>query len=311
MQRYPLVTVLSLGLFAGATTSTALAEATPLEQQLKDLESFQVIAHRGASGHAPESTLAAYELAHEWGADYLEVDVQLSADGELVVFHDDTVDRTSDGEGSINAYTLEELKALDTGTWFNDANADKADPAFAGAQILTLEELFERFGHEARYYIETKSPLLNPGLEEALVEALEEHDMIENGRVLVQSFEQGSLLKLHELNQHIPLIQLVWYSPSAEDNDRLVEWTGVTPAPADITDEDFQAIKEYAVGIGTNVTYNGEDVIDAEFISQAQENGLSVHVYTINETDEMERLRDWGVNGLFTDYTDRLLELAN
>ncbi|WP_372372944.1 glycerophosphodiester phosphodiesterase family protein [Vreelandella venusta] len=311
MQRYPLVTVLSLGLFAGATTSTALAETTPLEQQLKDLESFQVIAHRGASGHAPESTLAAYELAHEWGADYLEVDVQLSADGELVVFHDDTVDRTSDGEGSINAYTLEELKALDTGTWFNDANADKADPAFAGAQILTLEELFERFGHEARYYIETKSPLLNPGLEEALVEALEEHDMIENGRVLVQSFEQGSLLKLHELNQHIPLIQLVWYSPSAEDNDRLVEWTGVTPAPADITDEDFQAIKEYAVGIGTNVTYNGEDVIDAEFISQAQENGLSVHVYTINETDEMERLRDWGVNGLFTDYTDRLLELAN
>ncbi|MBR9926159.1 MAG: glycerophosphodiester phosphodiesterase [Gammaproteobacteria bacterium] len=311
MQRYPLVTVLSLGLFAGATTSTALAEATPLEQQLKDLESFQVIAHRGASGHAPESTMAAYELAHEWGADYLEVDVQLSADGELVVFHDDTVDRTSDGEGSINAYTLEELKALDTGTWFNDANVDKADPTFAGAKILTLEELFERFGHEARYYIETKSPLLNPGLEEALVEALEEHDMIENGRVLVQSFEQGSLLKLHELNQHIPLIQLVWYSPNAEDNDRLVEWTGVTPAPADITDEDFQAIKEYAVGIGTNVTYNGEDVIDAEFISQAQENGLSVHVYTINETDEMERLRDWGVNGLFTDYTDRLLELAN
>lgn len=311
MQRYPLVTVLSLGLFAGATTSTALAEATPLEQQLKDLESFQVIAHRGASGHAPESTMAAYELAHEWGADYLEVDVQLSADGELVVFHDDTVDRTSDGEGHIHDYTLEELKALDTGTWFNDANVDKADPAFAGAQILTLEELFERFGHDARYYIETKSPLLNPGLEEALVEALEEHDMIENGRVLVQSFEQGSLLKLRELNQHIPLIQLVWYSPSEEDNDRLVEWTGVTPAPADITDEDFQAIAAYAAGIGTNVTYNGEDVIDADFISQAQENGLPVHVYTINETDEMKRLQDWGVNGLFTDYADRLLELAD
>ncbi|HBP40881.1 MAG: glycerophosphodiester phosphodiesterase family protein [Vreelandella alkaliphila] len=311
MQRYSLVAVLSLGLFAGATTSTALAETTPLEQQLKDLESFQVIAHRGASGHAPESTMAAYELAHEWGADYLELDVQITSDGELVVFHDDAIDRTSDGEGNIHDYTLEELKALDTGTWFNDANVDKADPAFAGAQILTLEELFERFGHDARYYIETKSPLLNPGLEEALVEALEEHDMIANGRVLVQSFEQGSLLKLRELNQHIPLIQLVWYSPSEEDNDRLVEWTGVTPAPADITDEDFQAIKEYAVGIGTNVTYNGEDVIDADFIRQAQENGLPVHVYTINEVDEMKRLQDWGVNGLFTDYADRLLELAD
>ncbi|WP_433924061.1 glycerophosphodiester phosphodiesterase family protein [Vreelandella sp. 21] len=311
MQRHPLITAVSLGLFAGAATSTALAEATPLEQQLKGLESFQVIAHRGASGHAPESTMAAYELAHEWGADYLELDVQITSDGELVVFHDDAIDRTSDGEGNIHDYTLEELKALDTGTWFNDANVDKADPAFAGAQILTLEELFERFGHDARYYIETKSPLLNPGLEEALVEALEEHDMIENGRVLVQSFEQGSLLKLRELNQHIPLIQLVWYSPSEEDNDRLVEWTGVTPAPADITDEDFQAIKEYAVGIGTNVTYNGEDVIDADFIRQAQENGLPVHVYTINEVDEMKRLQDWGVNGLFTDYADRLLELAD
>ncbi|MDX5976903.1 glycerophosphodiester phosphodiesterase family protein [Vreelandella alkaliphila] len=311
MQRHPLITAVSLGLFAGATTSTALAETTPLEQQLKDLESFQVIAHRGASGHAPESTMAAYELAHEWGADYLELDVQITSDGELVVFHDDAIDRTSDGEGNIHDYTLEELKALDTGTWFNDANVDKADPAFAGAQILTLEELFERFGHDARYYIETKSPLLNPGLEEALVEALEEHDMIANGRVLVQSFEQGSLLKLRELNQHIPLIQLVWYSPSEEDNDRLVEWTGVTPAPADITDEDFQAIKEYAVGIGTNVTYNGEDVIDADFIRQAQENGLPVHVYTINEVDEMKRLQDWGVNGLFTDYADRLLELAD
>ncbi|MGM0833498.1 glycerophosphodiester phosphodiesterase [Halomonas qinghailakensis] len=309
MQRHPLIAAVSLGLFAGAAASTATAETTPLEQQLKDLESFQVIAHRGASGHAPESTMAAYELAHEWGVDYLELDVQLTSDGELVIFHDDAIDRTSDGEGKINDYTLEELMALDTGTWFNEANAEKADAAFEGAQILTLEALFERFGHDARYYIETKSPQLNPGLEEALVETLEKHEMIENGRVLVQSFEQDSLLKVRELNERVPLIQLVWYSPSEEDNDRLVEWTGVTPGPAEITDEDFQAIAEYAVGIGTNVTYNGEDVINASFIRQAQENGLPVHVYTINETDEMKRLQDWGVNGLFTDYADRLLDI--
>ncbi|WP_083006488.1 glycerophosphodiester phosphodiesterase [Halomonas sp. GT] len=311
MQRHPLIAAVSLGLFAGAATSTVTAETTPLEQQLKDLESFQVIAHRGASGHAPESTMAAYELAHEWGVDYLELDVQLTSDGELVVFHDDAIGRTSNGEGRINDYTLEELKALDIGTWFNEANADKADAAFEGAQILTLEELFDRFGHDARYYIETKSPQLNPGLEEALVETLEDHEMIENGRVLVQSFEQGSLLKVRQLNEQVPLIQLVWYSPSENDNARLAEWTGVTPAPADITDEDFQAIAEYAAGIGTNVTYNGDDVIDADFISQAQENGLPVHIYTINETDEMKRLQDWGVNGLFTDYADRLLELAD
>ena len=162
MQRHPLIAALSLGFFAGAATTSALAETTPLEQQLKDLESFQVIAHRGASGHAPESTMAAYELAHEWGADYLELDVQITADGELVVFHDDAIDRTSNGEGSIHDHTLEELKALDTGSWFNEANADKSDAGFEGAQMLTLNELFERFGHDARYYIETKSPQLNP-----------------------------------------------------------------------------------------------------------------------------------------------------
>ena len=310
MQRHSLFAAMSLGLFAGAATTTALAESTPLEEQLKELESFQVIAHRGASGHAPESTMAAYELAHEWNVDYLELDAQITADGEVVVFHDDAIDRTSDGEGKINDYTMEELKALDTGSWFNEANADKADADFAGAQILTLDELFERFGHNARYYIETKSPQLNPGLEEALVKTLEEYDMVESGRVLVQSFEQESLLKVQELNDDIPLIQLVWYYPSEEDESRLVEWTGVTPGPAEINDEDFQAVAEYASGIGTNYIYEGQEVIDANFIRQANENGLPVHVYTVNEADEMERLMEMGANGLFTNYPDRLLKLV-
>ena len=301
MQRHLLVTSISLGLFAAATT--VLAETSPLEQQLKDLQSFQVIAHRGASGHAPESTMAAYELAHEWGVDYLELDAQITSDGEVVVFHDDTIGRTSDGEGEINNYTLKELKALDTGTWFNEQYPDSADTAFEGAQILTLEELLE-------HYIETKSPQLNPGLEEALVALLEEHDLIESGRVLVQSFEQDSLLKVHELNENIPLIQLVWYYPSEEKNGRLVEWTDVTPGPEEITDEDFQAVADYAVGLGTNFIYEGEEVIDADFIRQANDNGLPVHVYTINEADEMERLMEMGVNGLFTNYPDRLLELV-
>lgn len=309
MQRHPMVAAISLGLFAGAATTAALAEATPLEQQLKDLESFQVIAHRGASGHAPESTMAAYELAHEWGVDYLELDLQITADGELVIFHDDAIDRTSNGEGSINDHTLAELQALDTGSWFNDANPEKADTAFEGAQIVTLDELFERFGHETRYYIETKSPHLNPGMEEALVDALDAHNMIDTGHVLVQSFDQDSLFKIRELNENVPLVQLVWYYNETE-GEPLKEWTGVTPGPDEITDADFQAIADYAVGIGTNATYNGNDVIDADFIRHAQANGLPVHIYTINETEEMQRLLDWGVDGLFTDYPDRLLELV-
>ncbi len=242
MSHSSLFTAVSLGLFAGVTASTAFAETSPLEQQLKDLQSFQVVAHRGASGHAPESSMAALELAHEWGADYLELDIQITADGELVAFHDDTLERTSNGEGPINDHTLAELKDLDAGSWFNEAHPDLADSAFEGAEILTLEEVFNRFGEDARYYLETKSPQLNPGVEAALVKRLEAYDMVETGRVLIQSFEQESLLKIHQLNADIPLIQLVWYSPEEENSERLTEWTGVTPGPQEITDEDFQAV---------------------------------------------------------------------
>lgn len=305
-----LFTAMSLGLFAGVTTSAALAETSPLEQQLKDLASFQVIAHRGASGHAPESSMAALELAHEWGVDYLELDIQMTSDGELVAFHDDSLERTSNGEGHINDYTLAELKDLDAGSWFNDAYPDQADDAFIGAEILTLEEVFNRFGQDARYYLETKSPQLNPGIEAALVKRLEAFNMIDTGRVLIQSFAQESLLTIHELNDKIPLIQLVWYYPNEEDNSRLVEWTDVTPGPQEITDEDLQAVAEYAVGIGSNFIYEGEEIIDAAFILKAQENGLPVHIYTINETEQMQRLLGWGVDGLFTNYPDRLIELT-
>ncbi|WP_447956011.1 glycerophosphodiester phosphodiesterase [Vreelandella sp. EE7] len=310
MQRLAIVS-LPLGLLAGALVSpSVLADTTPLEQQLKDLQSFQVIAHRGASGHAPESSMAALELAHEWGADYLELDIQMTADGELVAFHDDTLERTSDGEGHINDHTLAELKELDTGAWFNEENPALADEAFEGAQILTLEEVLNRFGEDARFYLETKSPELNPGVEEGLVRRLEAYDMINTGRVLIQSFDQESLLKIHELNADIPLIQLVWYSPEEDDSERLAEWTGVTPGPGEISDEDFQAVAEYAVGLGTNYLYEGFEVIDEGFVRQAQGNDLAVHVYTVNDVEEMQRLLDWGVDGLFTDYADRLIELT-
>lgn len=310
MQRHT-TAFLSLGLFAGALVSgSALADATPLEQQLKDLESFQVIAHRGASGRAPESSMAALELAHTWGVDYLELDIQMTADGELVAFHDDTLERTSNGEGHINDHTLAELKDLDAGSWFNEENPELADDAFAGAEILTLEEVFNRFGQDARYYLETKSPELNPGVEEALVRRLEAYDMIDTGRVLIQSFEQESLLKIHDLNADIPLIQLVWYYPDKNNDERLVEWTGVTPGPDEITDADFQAVADYAAGLGTNYLYDGEPVITEAFVQMAQDNGLAVHIYTVNALEEMQHLLDWGVNGLFTDYADRLSELT-
>ncbi len=302
--RLPLATALALGL---ATPLAAQADA--LERQLDDLQEFQIIAHRGASGHAPEHTWPAYEQAREMGADYLELDLHMSADGELMVIHDETLDRTTDGTGPVKAHTLAELKALDAGSWFNEAHPERADAAYAGAELLTLDEVIDRYGAEVRYYIETKSPERYPELQRALVETLEAEGLVASGAVVIQSFSRDSLEQVHELNADIPLVQLVWYSP-AEDGDGLTEWTGVTPAPAEITDTDLQAIADYAVGIGPNVVYDGEDVIDAGFVAQAHDNGLLVHPYTINDPEQMQRLLDWGVDGMFTNFPDRLSEVV-
>ncbi|MFD2989982.1 glycerophosphodiester phosphodiesterase family protein [Sphingopyxis terrae] len=141
------------------------------------------------------------------------------------------------------------------------------------------------------------------------MERLEAYDMVEEGRVLVQSFAQDSLLKIEALNPEIPLVQLLWYSPSEGEGTPLVEWNDTTPAPAQMRASDFQRIAEYAVGIGTNARHDGQDVIDADFIELAQQNGLPVHVYTVNEPSEMERLMGLGVDGLFSDYPDRVQAL--
>lgn len=253
-----------------------------------------MIAHRGASGNAPESTLPALSLAHQSGADYLELDIQLSADGHLVAFHDRELERTSNGEGQINDFDLEALQQLDTGSWFNAAYPDKADVSFAGLPILTLEEVFGRFGHNARYYLETKAPDQNPGLEAALVDMLERFEMIQSGRVIVQSFSRENLLTLRELNADLPLVQLLWL-------------------PADETPLNLEAlgdITDYALGVGVNFRADDQTVLTTDFINTAQRHGLKVHVYTVNEQQDMQQLMNWGADGLFTDYPERLLELT-
>lgn len=297
--RLPLAAVLALGI------SPLAAQADALEQQLEDLQGFQIIAHRGASGYAPEHTWFAYDKARDMGADYLELDLHMSADNQLMVIHDDTLERTTNGEGNVKDHSLDALKALDAGSWFNQAHPEYANDDYAGAKLLTLDEVIGRYGDDVRYYIETKSPERYPELQRALVETLEAEGLVDAGAVVIQSFSQDSLEQIHALNADIPLVQLVWYS-TAEDGDGLNEWTGVTPAPAEITDADFKAIADYAVGIGPNVVYDGQDVIDADFVAQAHANGLLVHPYTINETEAMQRLLDWGVDGMFTNFPDRL-----
>jgi glycerophosphoryl diester phosphodiesterase len=253
-----------------------------------------VIAHRGASGLAPEHTLAAYDLAIELGADTIEQDLQLTRDGVLVILHDETLDRTARGpaancSGPVREKTLAELESCDFGAWFDDRNPG-AEVRFAGQGIVTLDALLQRYGKRVRYYIETKHPEHAPGMEEALLSLLTTHRLLpiqgEDSHVIIQSFSSESLLQVRSLQPDLPLVQLL-------DDDLVAPF-----------DEEFGTIAEYAVGIGPD-----RSQVDAELVAAARRHGLVVHPYTVNETAEMVRLLELGVDGLFTDRPDRLVEL--
>ncbi|MCM3439345.1 glycerophosphodiester phosphodiesterase [Metabacillus halosaccharovorans] len=249
------------------------------------------VAHRGASGHAPEHTITAYELGKQMKGDYIEIDLQMTKDGHLIAMHDETVDRTTDGIGLVKDKTLEEIKELDAGSWFNERYPDFAKKEYEGLQIPTLEEVFKRFGRSAEYYIETKSPDVYPGMEEKLLELLDEYKLTGvNGRsshVIIQSFSQESLLKIHKINPTIPLVQLISY-----------------PTPASITDEEIKKLKEYAVGVGPNFAR-----IDQTYVEKVRANDLHIHPYTINEKEDIRKALEWGVTGVFTNFPDRFNEV--
>ena len=241
------------------------------------------IAHRGASGYAPEHTFASWDRAADSGADYLEQDLQMTSDGVLVVMHDSTLDRTTNGAGDVIAHTLAEIKQLDAGAWFS--------PEFAGQRVPTLREVFERYGNNASYYIETKNPDEAPGMEEKLLELINEFGLragaVETWQVLIQSFSTPSLLKIKGMDPQLPLIQLI---PREHSSQQIQQKLG--------------DIHAYAVGIGPARTSVDEALIDS-----AHAHGLVVHPYTVNEEAEMRRLIALGVDGMFTDYPDRLARI--
>jgi glycerophosphoryl diester phosphodiesterase len=286
MRRYKLAAVLMIVLVALAAPAVQAAPGTDSSLDGPVLN----IGHRGASAYAPEHTFAAYDLALEQGADYIEIDLQMTADGVLVAMHDKTLNRTADApegvpenycRGLVSKKTLEQIKMCDAGSWFS--------PEYAGEQIPTLEEIFLRYGTSVNYYIETKNPDAAPGMEEELVRLLEENDLIPdptepaNWQVLIQSFSAESLMKIHELEPTLPLVQLYWAGTSKT------------------IQRDLDAVSAYAVGIGP---YKKD--VDAALVEAAHEHCLAVHPYTVNTVEEMEELIELGVDGMFTNNPDLL-----
>jgi glycerophosphoryl diester phosphodiesterase len=250
------------------------------------------IGHRGASGHAPEHTLPSYDLALRMGADYIEQDLQQTKDGVLVVMHDETLDRTARGPaanctGLVHDKTLAQVKTCDVGSWFNEANPSAARREYVGLRVPTLEEVFRRYGRRANYYIETKSPESADHMEESLLELLDRYRLrapaVSRWQVLIQSFSPPSLIKIHQLDPSLPLIQLLQGGPSL-----------VNQLPLDV-------VARYAVGIGP-----AQSSVDKDLVAAAHARCLAVHPYTVNEPADMKSLIAAGVDGMFTNFPDRL-----
>lgn len=274
-------------MFAGGIASADAKENKPGMNTNK----LANVAHRGASGHAPEHTIPSYKLGDKMKGDYIEIDLQMTKDGKLIAMHDEAVDRTTNGTGLVKDYTLEEIKQLDAGSWFNEMYPEKAKKSYEGLQVPTLEEVIQTFGKDARYYIETKSPEVYPGMEKELLRVLEKYNLTgvneRSSKVLIQSFSKESLLKMQDLNPNLPLVQLISYKEQAT-----------------MSDEELNELTEYAVGVGMSYTK-----IDEAYVQKVRSAGLLIHPYTVNEKEDMERLLDWGVTGMFTNYPDRLNEV--
>ncbi len=285
-----LISLLALVVMMASGTSASAAKA------LADAPVLN-IGHRGASGYAPEHTIPSYDLALKMGADYIEQDLQLTKDGVLVVMHDETLDRTArptaesapgDCTGLVIEKTLAQIKTCDVGAWFNETYPKYADPSYVGLKIPTLEEVFQRYGKDVNYYIETKNPESAPGMEEELLRLMDKYGLTESAedkwQVLIQSFSPASLQKIHAINSKLPLIQL--YSST--------ETSQTIQAQLDL-------VKTYAVGIGPS-----KDDVDAALVDAAHARCLDVHPYTVNEKREMRALISIGVDGMFTNFPDRL-----
>lgn len=218
-------------------------------------------AHRGASGSAPENTLAAFRAAEEAGADGIELDVHLSREGVPVVIHDDSVDRTTDGRGAVRRLSLRELRSLDAGHWFS--------PAFAGERIPTLEEVLRWAGERLRLNIEVKSSRAGEAV-------LAEIEAFPRARVLLSSFDHELLEHLRLLAPDLPLAFLCdsrfWRRPLRRATD-----------------------------CGAESFHPRADRVCRAMTIACRRCGLEVFPWTVNEMSRLRSLRRLGVDGIFTD----------
>jgi glycerophosphoryl diester phosphodiesterase len=245
-----------------------------------------LIAHRGGAGLAPENTLAAFHQAiGDWGADMIELDVHATADGECVVIHDPTVDRTTDGTGRVDQMTLEELRRLDAGYRFTPDGGKSYPFRGQGVRIPTIGEVLEALP-ETRLTIEVKVGAAQRPLFEAIRRAGAAGRVIagaahDESRTLFAAYEGASSASINQAFRFYILYRLglarFWRPP--------------------------------VVALQIPESWRGRQFLTPRLIRACHARGLAVHIWTVDEVAEMRRLLDWGVDGIMTDRPDRLADL--
>jgi glycerophosphoryl diester phosphodiesterase len=236
-----------------------------------------VVAHRGFSGAAPENTLAAFRKAIEVGSDMIELDIQLSKDGKIVVIHDETLERTTNGRGRVADLTFREIRDLDAGSWFN--------AQFSGEKIPTLQEVLELAKGKVLVNIEIKNPshgkypiteLADQGLE-----TVKKAGML--NRVIFSSFNPVSLEWIRNKEPRA-WTALLYHR----------DWNSLTDLPAE---------REYEV-LNLRNSY-----LSKAKIAKIHQEGKRVNVYTVNSEEELEQFVNWGADGLITNHPERLIRV--
>jgi glycerophosphoryl diester phosphodiesterase len=258
------------------------------DSSVQKTEGPLVMAHRGGAGLWPENTLLAFERARDLGVDVIETDVHSTADGVLVVLHDATLERTTDGAGPVHALTLAQLKKLDAGFRWS-ADGGKTFPwRGRGLTVPTLDEVFTRLPG-MRFNIEPKQE--SPSLIKPLCRAIREKGM--SDKVTIGSFRQGVL---DEFRKECPEVK------TSAGPAEVAEFLRASHAGGGAGELKFVALQVPESMMGVRL-------LTGSFVESAHARALQVHAWTVNETEDMKRLKEMGVDGIMTDYPDRLLKV--
>jgi glycerophosphoryl diester phosphodiesterase len=237
--------------------------------------SFLKIGHRGAAGYCPENTFASFKKALELGVDYLELDIQMTKDGELVVIHDSTVNRTTNGKGKVKDFTLKEIQNLDAGSWFHSK--------FAGEKIPSFSEFLDEFAGKIGILLELKKPSLYPLIVEKTAEELIKRKLTSpDHQIIVQSFDRDSLKRFHELLPSIPI-------------GVLVKTAGVNL----ISNKELRSIASYVSYVNPKIT-----MVNKRLIKRIHYHGLKTFIWTVKKKNDVTNLKSLQIEGIITDFPD-------